>query len=376
MSGSRFAIFLTMALSLWGVLHLYVFWRLSSVGWIDSHFSRRTLMITGISLWLSYVLARLVGAWDVDVLAYPLEFLASAWMGLLFLLFAALLCVDMVTLGGVLFARWAPLLRSGAVMVAGVLAVFATVQALRAPAVSRHEIALPGLPPERDGTTVAAVSDFHLGRLLGERWLLQRVAQIDALQPDCIVAVGDVVDGNARQLERLVPALKKVSAPLGVWAVSGNHEFYEGLEQSLGILKKAGWRVLRDEAVEVIPGLVIAGVDDLTARQQLNGQGDPLGQALGMRPAGATVLLSHSPMEAGRAAELGAQLMLSGHTHAGQIWPFNFMVRLRYPLVSGRYEVDGMPVLVCRGTGTWGPRMRLWRRSEILHITLRARGGT
>ena len=84
------------------------------------------------------------------------------------------------------------------------------------------------------------------------------------------------------------------------------------------------------------------------------------------------MLLSHSPVQAEKAAAGGAGLMLSGHTHNGQIWPFNYLVRLTNPLVGGRYEVGGMPVIVCRGTGTWGPRMRLWRPSEILRITLRA----
>ena len=94
--------------------------------------------------------------------------------------------------------------------------------------------------------------------------------------------------------------------------------------------------------------------------------------ALANRPPGAAILLSHSPLQAGAAAAAGAGLMLSGHTHDGQIWPFGYLVRLSYPLLGGRYEVDGMPVIVCRGTGTWGPRMRLWRPSEILRITLRS----
>jgi len=84
-----------------------------------------------------------------------------------------------------------------------------------------------------------------------------------------------------------------------------------------------------------------------------------------------TVLLSHTPWQAEKAANFGASLMLSGHTHGGQIWPFGYLVRRVYPLLGGRYEVAGMPVIVCRGTGTWGPRMRLWRPGEILRVTLR-----
>ncbi len=120
------------------------------------------------------------------------------------------------------------------------------------------------------------------------------------------------------------------------------------------------------------PGLVLAGVDDLTARRQMAENGDPVRRALEGRPAGATLFLSHTPWQAERAAAAGAGLMVSGHTHAGQIWPFGWLVRLRYRLLEGRYEVGGMAVVVCRGTGTWGPRMRLWRPGEIVRITLKA----
>ena len=95
-------------------------------------------------------------------------------------------------------------------------------------------------------------------------------------------------------------------------------------------------------------------------------------RALGGRPHGATILLSHTPWQAEAAAKAGAGLMLAAHTHGGQIWPFNYVSATRYPLQAGWYVVDGMPVIVSRGTGTWGPRMRLWRPSEILRVTLRA----
>ena len=140
----------------------------------------------------------------------------------------------------------------------------------------------------------------------------------------------------------------------------------------MALLEAAGFTVLRDRAAEVAPGLVVAGVDDLGARRQFGGNEWAMEQALADRPPGAVVLLSHSPVQADTAAALGVGLMLSGHTHNGQIWPFNYLVRLSNRLVGGRYDVGGMTILVGRGTGTWGPRMRLWRPSEILRITLRA----
>lgn len=134
-----------------------------------------------------------------------------------------------------------------------------------------------------------------------------------------------------------------------------------------------GVHVLHDSWAEVRPGLILAGIDDLTSRRRRNQTGDFIQKALQGRPAGAaTIFVSHTPWEAETVARAGAGLMLSGHTHEGQIWPFGYLVRFTHPFLAGAYEPNGMPIIVCRGTGTWGPRMRLWRRGEIARITLRA----
>jgi len=122
----------------------------------------------------------------------------------------------------------------------------------------------------------------------------------------------------------------------------------------------------------VRPGLVLAGVDGRSHEGPADQGGDAVRQALAGRPPGATIFLSHSPWGAETAARAGAGLMLSGHTHGGQIWPFDLLVRRVYPHLAGRYEVEDMTILVCRGTGTWGPRMRLWRPGEILRVVLRS----
>jgi predicted MPP superfamily phosphohydrolase len=368
MNGWRFAIFLTIVLCVWAMMHAYVFWRVAGVPWVAAHVSRRTLIMLGLLLWASYPLARMLAAKKLLWWAVPVEWVAANWIGVLFLLFAALLAVDMVTLGG----WFLPSLRGWALSVALALSVVALIQGLRPPIVRDYEVQLQGLPRERDGLRVIAISDVHLGSLIGARWLTRLVERVNELRPDLILMVGDVVDGEAEQVEQLVPILRRFRAPLGVWAVTGNHEYYAGLDHSLRLFDNAGFGVLRDRWVEPAPGVIVAGVDDLTARRQFAIRDDPLTKALAKRPSGATILLSHSPWQAERAAAAGVGLMLAGHTHNGQIWPFNYLVGLAYRLTGGRYDVGGLPVVVCRGTGTWGPRMRLWYPSEFLHITLRA----
>jgi hypothetical protein len=253
------------------------------------------------------------------------------------------------------------------------MVVAAFVQGTRPPEVITHEVRLAGLPPALDGTVAVALSDFHLGSLLDGQWLAARVAQVEALRPDVIVLLGDLLEGHGAPPRALAEGLAGFRAPLGVFAVTGNHEYHGGREGSVRFLEEAGVRVLRDRWVELRPGLVLAGVDDLTSRRRRAAVGDFVGAALAGRPSGGVVLLSHSPLELERAAAAGAGLVLSGHTHGGQIWPFGYLVRLFYPRFAGRYEVGGATVIVGRGTGTWGPRMRLWQRGEILKVVLRSR---
>jgi len=370
MTPRRIGIFIAVVLAIWTAMHVYVFWRVWSVPWIASRLPLTQFISIATLLWASYPLARIAEARGLDRIGRVLEWIGSTWMGVLFLLMSLLLLVGIATVGGFAFRNVAPLLRGFAVIAAGTMSVIALIQALRPPVVTEHTVALRGLPPERDGLVIVHLSDLHLGVLLGRKWLHSVIVRVAQLKADVIVIVGDLIDGNAHHVRPLVPVLKELRAPLGIWAVTGNHEYYAGLERSLEVFAEAGFRVLRDQHEQVVPGLIIAGVDDLTARRWIDRSNHPIEAALANRPAGATILLSHSPWSAEQAAAGGCGLMLSGHTHNGQVWPFNFLVRLRYRLLTGRYDVQGMPVIVSRGVGTWGPRMRLWRRSEIIRITL------
>ena len=216
------------------------------------------------------------------------------------------------------------------------------------------------------------MSDLHLGSLIGKRWLAARVAQIRGQRPDLVVFLGDLFEGHGPPAEDLLSILRSISAPLGVWGVTGNHEFHGGRNRSMHLIEEAGIHLLRNRWVELRPGFILAGVDDLTAKYRAGQGGDFILQALAGRPPGATILLSHTPWQTEEAAHAGTDLMLCGHTHGGQIWPFGFLVRFTYPLLAGRYEVCSMSVIVTRGTGTWGPRMRLWHPGEILRVTLRS----
>ncbi len=365
----RIVMFLAIVLLTWTLMHVFVLTRVWSLPLLAVPGARRWLVVAFVLLWISFPLAQFLARTAARG-TLPLEIFASVWLGVLFLLFIWLLAADVLTGFGWLFPRAVPAARSVAAVVALGMAAIGVVQGMRPPTVHSYEVMVPDLRPEDDGLVMVQITDLHLGELLGRKWIERRVDQVLARRPDIILVTGDLLN-EVDLVEPLVPVLRRLRAPLGVYAVTGNHEFYAGLDRSVRLFEEAGFRVLRNAAVEAKPGLVLAGVDDLTASRQFNMRNRAIERALAGRPPGATIFLSHSPWGGDEAARLGAGLMLSGHTHGGQIWPFTYFVRLVYPHVLGRYTIGRMTWIVSRGTGFWGPPMRLFREAEILEITLR-----
>jgi len=354
------------------VMHLYVFWRAATVPFLLRHVSRRAIVITSIVTWLLFMGARYFERSAEGGLATALELFAMNWLAAMFLIFVAVLVMDILTVYGWLLRRHAPALRGWGLLAGVLLAGLAMVQGLRPPVVETYEVTLAGLPAEHDGRVVVGVSDFHLGNLIGSDWLDARVDQILAERADMIVLLGDLFEGHGPPADNLLASFRRLKAPLGVWAVQGNHDSHRRGDESGDMLAAAGIEVLHNRWTEVTDGLVLAGVEDLNRHRRGDREDDPVADALAGRPPGAVILLSHSPWKVEQAAADGVDLMLCGHTHGGQIWPFGLLVKLQNPYLSGRYDVAGMPLIVCRGTGTWGPRMRLWPPGEIMRIILRA----
>ncbi len=355
------------------LLQGYVFQRALSLPWLAQGVFRNLFLGVGAILWVCLVLARTIGLNTADPLFYIVDLVGMDWLGVLLLMSVSFLAVDLCTSFGFILRPMLPWMRSAAMAAGAILSVIAIVQGMRPPVIHHYDVYLPNLPRELAGKVIVAVSDLHLGVLIGTKWLSDRVDQIQRQHPDMVVLLGDTFDGNTYPQGDLLSVLKRITAPMGVWAVPGNHDMYGNWPRNRAILTKAGFNVLNDRWEEVERGFVMAGVEDMTFASRYGRDKMAIPQTLKGHPSVFTILLSHTPWRAGIAAEAGASLMLSAHTHGGQIWPFGYLVQLRYPMLAGLYQVGSMPVIVCRGAGTWGPRMRLWQRGEILHITLHSR---
>ncbi|MGA1826002.1 MAG: metallophosphoesterase [bacterium] len=364
--------FWTILLSIITGMHMYVFWRATSVPFLKRHVPRKYIILAGMLLWFSFYVGRILGHRESGTLVTMGEYIGMSWMATLFLIFVCLLAVDCVTGFGLIFNHHAPSLRGLAIVIGLLFSIIALIQGLRPPVMETYDIYLADLPKSLDSTMIIAMSDLHLGSLIGEKWLKARVEQVNEQNPDLIVLCGDIFEGHGGDTDTLVQIINNLSAPLGVYAVYGNHEFHRRHRSTPSPMEKSAFKTLRNAWKELEPGLVLAGVDDLTtAHRRGFGRGrDYCAKALTNRPPGATILLSHTPWETDTAASLGVDLMICGHTHGGQIWPFDYLVKYFYPLLEGLYDVKGMHVIVCRGTGTWGPTMRLWSRGEISKIIL------
>jgi predicted MPP superfamily phosphohydrolase len=364
-----FGIILAIAVTL---MQGYVFWRASSVPFVKERVPRRLLVGAGLVLWASFLLGSAVSADLTGVLAVPLEFWSMTWLAMLFLTSVTLLIVDVATGFGAFLKLVVPRLRGVALIAGGALSMVALIQGLRAPVVDSYDVHIASLPAALDGTVIVGLSDLHLGSLLGTVWLAARVRQVQAERPDFVVFIGDVFEGHNAPARDLLAEVRRLSAPLGIWGVLGNHEFHAAGKDNATFFEVAGIQALRNTWVELRPGLVLAGVDDAAASDGNGVAVAPLKLMLAGRPPGAVLLLSHVPLPSDTVTGAGVDLLLSGHTHGGQIWPFGYLVRQRYPLFDGRYDLSGSTAIVSRGAGTWGPRMRLWRPAEILRVTLRS----
>lgn len=312
----------------------------------------------------------------------PLAWVAYLWLGLLFYLLITLAASDLLTgigrllqIGFFTTPGWQLARATICLLLSLCITAFATANAIRAPVITKYEITIPGLPDKFDGMTIAQLSDLHISAILEHKWLQARIRETMALKADLIAITGDLVDGPVNIIKNELEPLRSLTAPMGVYFVTGNHEYISDGPGWAAYLPSLGLRVLRNEHVTLTRDdqqIYLVGVDDLSASKYVKGHGTDLSKATDGIPAQATIIgLAHQPNVALEATGHGIKLLLTGHTHGGQIWPFDWAVKLAQPWTNGLYKVNDMQLVVSQGTGFWGPPMRIGSLGEILFITLK-----
>lgn len=385
-----FAVFLSVVLIIMGSVHGYLYHR----------------VVVATALPQPWPLVLGVGA-ILAVLSIPLSFLASRaldrslarffvvpayiWLGWVFQTFFLVLLLDVLRIPGgwilsmvgpdsispdaqaaLAWWRWT---AGSAVGITTVATLFAIWWGLTRLAVRRLDVPISNLPESMDGFTILHLSDLHLDLVHGRAWLERVVARANALEADLVAITGDLAEGSVAQFGGDAEPVGDLQASHGVFFVTGNHEYFHDLEGWMAYLEDRGIRVLRNKWIPVNPGgpgFDLAGVDDHDGGRIAEGHGPDLARALqGRDPQRPLVLLAHQPRIIMEAEERGVDLVLSGHTHGGQIWPFSYLVYLQQPYVRGLIRHGRSQLYISSGTGFWGPPMRLGTTAEMAVLTLR-----
>ncbi|SOD95692.1 metallophosphoesterase [Blastococcus haudaquaticus] len=398
------------------LLHGYLWFRLVRGTTVPGRLRRRLTRLTLVLALLPALAISLRRTLPLDAAA-PLDWIAYSWLGVAFYAFLALLVLEPVRLIGNLVLRRrarrpepvaAALVPAGAIredaeviaspdplprrlFLARSLAVTAGAVALGTagtgawfanspPVVRRVPVTLAGLDSALDGLRIVTFSDGHLSATYGGRRFERLVELVNEQRPDVVAIVGDLVDGDVAELREEAAPLADLVSDQGVFFVTGNHEYFVDTNAWLRHLPSLGVDVLRNERVAIRRGgasFDLAGIDDRTAASSgLAGHGADLDAALDGRDDGVpVVLMAHQPVQVEQAAAAGVDLQLSGHTHGGQLWPFDYAIRLDQPAVEGLSRHGDTQLYVTSGAGYWGPPMRIGARPEVTVVELRSPRG-
>jgi len=323
-------------------------------------------IILGI-LSLTFVSASLLANLSDNILVRVYYSIAAFWLGALMYLFLAA-CI--VRLGALLaqyltFALNAKLLAEILFILALAVSVYGTINASLV-RITRLNIALPNLPVSWQGKTAVWVSDIHLGEVRNAGFAKEVAAMIRQLRPDIVFIGGDLYDGTAVNLPKVTAPFDKLGAPWGTYFITGNHEEFDGKEKFMAAVRQTDIRILNNEMINV-NGLQIIGVDYQDTANTQNFK--KILQGINFNRGQASILFKHAPTDIPEARAAGIFLQISGHAHAGQLWPVGLISNLVYKgYIYGLKSSGNFMIYTSSGAGTWGPPLRVGTVPEIVLI--------
>lgn len=374
------SLFLLIFILLYGGLHSYMFFKAKSsfsFGITTSIF----LSLFMVIMVFAPILVRLLEKPGFEPVARLLAYIGYTWMGILALFFLSSLVIDLfrflVYVGGFISRRDSSSITHSAsyyFLIPFLLSIFITVYGYFEARDIRTEkvtVKTQKIPKEIGKLKIVQISDIHLGVLVGEERLKRILKEVKNENPDILVSTGDLVDGEMCNIAQLVTLLKEINPRYGKFAITGNHEFYAGLDRALAFTKNAGFTMLRGEGLTVAEAINIVGVDDPAGKHSGLFKEISERELLSEFPQEKfTLFLKHRPLVDENAVGL-FDLQLSGHAHKGQIFPFSLITRLYYPIDEGCLNLPNNSCLcVSRGAGTWGPPIRFLAPPDVISIKL------
>ena len=394
-----YVLWFTIAFSILALGYGYVGWRLI----VSSHLPHPWNAVAWIVLCVLFSVPILAVILEINRIKYPwsdiLIWVGYGTLGMFSFVFTLVLLRDIVWIiaaGGVKLTAWLSSLVGGShrlggrtnqgrreflqglnigiFALSGGLTAYGFYQARRRPAIVTVEVPVSNLPHELEGFRIVQITDIHAGLTVKRDFVETIVGMANELQGDIVAFTGDLVDGTVAHLREHVEPMSRLSSRYGKYFITGNHEYYSGALPWVEEARRMGFDVLINEHRILKHGgknILLAGVTDSSAGQFVPAHAsDPHKAIANAQPADVRILLAHQPRSVFEASKAGFDIQISGHTHGGQFFPWNLVAAMGQPFIKGLHKFENMWVYVSKGTGYWGPPVRLGARSEITVLTL------
>jgi predicted MPP superfamily phosphohydrolase len=368
MTRFSFVLFFSVFISVLLGMHYYVFTRIANglvlIGAL--RLSLRLLFIFGaVSFFLSEFLMRRT-EWP---LAKLLTSFSMSWLGIIAMALVVLVFADVLRIffHAPVFRYYATI---GALAVLFVMTAYSIYNVAVLRDIKEIKLQVPRLPAQLSGFSVVQLSDVHINSLSSTKWIERIVNETNALKPDLIVITGDLVDIDLCRFPHFCQILRGLKAKYGVYAITGNHEYYTGVDRFMNNMENLNIKVLRNGRAMIANAIELVGIDDPVSALKSGAEETIKESMAGIDVTKPSILLAHRPDTFDVAAKLGFDLQLSGHTHAGQIPPMDLIVLMYFKYPCGLYTIGNSHCYVTTGTGYWGPPMRIFSKSEIVKFTL------
>jgi hypothetical protein len=362
--------FLSIAITIYFGMHYYVYTRIAN-GLSLAGIPRIVLLSVFYFGALSFFAVEIISRYTDSMLLCPYSYFGEIWVGMITMALSIFVIQDIsrIFIHGQLFRYYSTIAALVLLFVSGGYSVYNATSILETKEI---KINTPKLPQNLSGFSIVQLSDIHINSFTSSKWLQNIVDKANGLNPDIIVLTGDLLDADITKFDDFCGILKKLRSKYGVYAVSGNHEMYMGMNLFYKAAKETGFTIIDNKEVLIEDNIRLAGVgyngdrdgkiSESALKEIISGNPDNANKPL--------VLLSHYPNNFDIASKLGVDLQLSGHTHAGQIPPMDLIIYFVFKYPWGLYQKGSSYIYTTVGSGFWGPPMRLFSRSEVVKFTL------